>query len=416
MSEEKLNSFEYRPLPGAEVLPGFTAGNVYPILFVDRVPGHRRSVYTKNSQGQYVKVPIRSIQGSEAWWNKVQAHHFADECVFGIDRNRLIARVVHGAHLYGMERLNSDIDLKGVYVPDLWQCIWDSASQTYSFGTPSTWGKNDSEDIDYEVLSLPGFISLALMGDVKTFDMLHAPRDARIIKEGDYPFALEIWDFLVDNRKAFYSKEMVRKVLDYAYNQASRYGVKGSRYSLIKEVLSAIESNPDAKRVEDILVELPLLKDHLGQIVSYVHSPDKSSGKVYYHFLGKDFEDKSPVALMKDSLEKLEARYSNRVKQAAANENVDWKAMAHALRACYQLKPILESNGAEGFSYPLPQTDILIKVKNGELDFKTDVAPLFDEAIQQLESHLKVCTLPDSANSVFWYNWVTEKIKEVSEW
>ncbi len=56
------------------------------------------------------------------------------------------------------------------------------------------------------------------------------------------------------------------------------------------------------------------------------------------------------------------------------NRNIDWKAVSHALRAAIQVKEILTQNK---ITFPLKEAPFLLQVKDGKLDYVSEVAPVF---------------------------------------
>lgn len=145
----------------------------------------------------------------------------------------IIVKMIFGSHLYGMDTPASDKDYKGVFMPTKEQIFLGNIPKSYNETTKHGNEKNTSEDIDTEIYSLHYFIKLACEGQTVALDMLHAPKN--MILETSY-----IWKEIVESREKFYTKNL-RAFVSYARKQASKYGIKGSRLSTVKNVLEILK-------------------------------------------------------------------------------------------------------------------------------------------------------------------------------
>jgi hypothetical protein len=272
-----------------------------------------------------------------------------------------VVKMLFGSHLYGLNTPSSDKDYKGIVLPTKEQILFGQANFAMSESTGDDKSKNSSEDVDTEMFSLQKFIDLACKGETVAIDMLHAPKSA-IIESS------EIWDWLVENRHLFYTKNM-KAYLGYVRKQAAKYGVKGSRLAVMEEAINVAKESIESvvhEVVGDILEYLPI-----GEYSSIVETEHPSVGKqVFYEICGRKFQNTLKIPMFIDQLQKIYDSYGERAKLAQRNEGIDWKAISHALRAGYQLQYIYQDGE---FSYPLPETQYLLDVKQGKLDFTTNV-------------------------------------------
>jgi hypothetical protein len=93
---------------------------------------------------------------------------------------------------------------------------------------------------------------------------------------------------------------------------------------------------------------------------------------------------------------------------AAENKNIDWKAVSHALRAAYQTKEILTENTIR---FPLRTADFLIKVKQGKLDFLSEVGPVLETLMEEVESLALTSNLPETVDRKFWDQFICETME-----
>jgi len=105
--------------------------------------------------------------------------------------------------------------------------------------------------------------------------------------------------------------------------------------------------------------------------------------------------------------------YGDRARLAEKNEGVDWKAVSHALRAGYQTRHIF---AVGGFSYPLPETDFLMKVKLGELSYINVVAPALEDLIDELEGLSRLSPLPEKVDRKFWDEFLISVLQKEENW
>lgn len=82
---------------------------------------------------------------------------------------RLLAKFIHGSHLYKLNTETSDEDYKGIYLPELEDIILGNIKDTINLSTNKSNNKNSSDDIDYEVYSLHKWVKLLSKGEFVCF-------------------------------------------------------------------------------------------------------------------------------------------------------------------------------------------------------------------------------------------------------
>lgn len=275
--------------------------------------------------------------------------------------------MIFGSHLYHLNNENSDIDYKGVVLPTAEDIIMQKADFHISKSTGKDDSKNSNEDIDEEYFSLARFLKLAAKGETVALDMLFA--DVTILETS------EIWKKLVKNRSLFFSKDM-KSYIGYVRKQAAKYGVKGSRLAVLEEAMNVIKKH-DLHILSDYFGLLPI-----GEHSQIITTENEHVGKqTFYEICGRKFQDTNRWDYVLDCLQKIYDSYGKRAQEARSNNGIDWKAISHALRAGYQAKYIY-LNG--GFTYPLPETQFLKDVKEGKLDYLTEVQNVLEELVDEV--------------------------------
>lgn len=278
-----------------------------------------------------------------------------------------------GSHLYGMETHTSDHDYKGIYIPSKKQLYLGNIPKSKQVSKGQEGVKNISTDVDYEVYSLHYFLKLAMEGQTGPLDMLHSEPRHWIISSS-------LWEELVFMREKFYTCNL-QAFVGYARTQAAKYGIKGSRLSVAKEAAHLLKQYGQ-KRVSDIW--------HLLYENEYCYFIDNGVHKIW-QVCGKGVSETAKCDLAYQMLVDFIERYGERAKKAESNQGIDWKAVSHALRAGYQARAIFKYRG---FTFPLPEVEFLKKVKSGQLDYLTIVAPELERLMDELEELKRSTSLP----------------------
>lgn len=318
-----------------------------------------------------------------------------------------IVRLLFGSHMYCTANENSDVDYKSVVMPTAEEILMQKGKFSISTSTGDSHSRNGAEDIDEETFSFMRFIELASKGETVALDMLHAPQSAIIESSAT-------WKALVENRSIFYTKNM-KAYIGYVRKQAAKYGVKGSRLAALEEALSVCKtyfaSQKDVRgipKLKDIFYLLPV-GEHSEIITTYNESVGEQT---FYEVCGRKFQDSNRVEYVIQNLEKIYDAYGARAKAAKENDGIDWKALHHALRAGYQAKYIYTEGG---FSYPLPETEFLIEVKEGKLDYLTEVQPVLDNLVDEVMILAENSTYPDRVDMKFINKMILALHKDIVE-
>lgn len=311
-----------------------------------------------------------------------------------------------GSHLYGLSTPDSDTDYKGIFLPNRDDLLLQRAPRTQSWSTGDNNDRNTSEDVDNEFFALHEFVRQALKGETVAIDMLHAWQDC-----GRYGFMdrrhltyvpndkFPIWRDLVENRTSFYTSSM-KSYLGYVRKQAAKYGVKGSRLECAEQVLNKMSK----------LVNVPNQTVRMYEIMDLLPQNEhafitEKDGKEFYSVCERLIEPTAKINYAYGVVNKIVDNYGERAKQARDNKGIDWKAISHALRGGYQMRHILKYGD---FDYPLPESDHLLKVKHGELDFQTNVKPELEALVENVNKLAEQTSLPAHNDHKSWNQWVID--------
>jgi len=304
-----------------------------------------------------------------------------------------IVKMKFGSHLYGTDTENSDIDYKGVFLPSREEILLGDIPKCKSFTTGNYEDKNSPSDLDEEIYSLHYFIKLACGGQTVAMDMLHAPEEFLIETS-------KIWQAIVRHKNKFYTKNL-NSFVSYARRQASKYGIKGSRLNAVSRVLSLLKLNDPKLKLRNIWDQLPRIEH------CYETGVDPN-GLRQFQICGKILQESSSIGYVIPILEKFYDDYGHRAKLAAENKNIDWKAISHALRAALQTKEIMTQGT---ISFPLKDAPFLMKVKAGKLDYTTEVAPVLESLMDEVEKLVSHSDLPEKVDIDYWDRFICETIE-----
>ena len=132
----------------------------------------------------------------------------------------LVVEMRFGSHLYGTDTPDSDLDLKGVYVPDAADILLQRVKATITSNRVRAQGeKNEPGDVDIEVYSLQRYLDLLAEGQTLALDMLFAPDTAMTIPPS------RLWREIQANGHRLVSRRATAFV-KYCRQQANKYGIK----------------------------------------------------------------------------------------------------------------------------------------------------------------------------------------------
>jgi predicted nucleotidyltransferase len=305
-----------------------------------------------------------------------------------------IVKMKFGSHLYGTDTENSDIDYKGVFLPSREEILLGNIPKCRNFTTGNNEDKNSPGDVDVEIYSLHYFIKLACDGQTVAMDMLHAPQELLIETS-------RIWEAIVKHKNKFYTKNL-NSFVSYARRQAGKYGIKGSRLNAVSQVLTLLKLNDPKLKLRNIWDQLPRIEH------CYETGVDPN-GLRQFQICGKIFQESSSIGYVIPILEKFYDDYGHRAKLAAENKNIDWKAISHALRAAIQTKEIMTQGT---ISFPLKDAPFLMKVKAGKLDYTTEVAPVLESLMDEVEKMVSHSHLPEKVDIDYWNRFICETIED----
>jgi len=311
------------------------------------------------------------------------------------DRNVLVA-MRFGSHLYGLDTPESDLDIKGIYIPTAEEILLQKIPKSINI-TPKKSGpgiKNGPDAVDIELYNLQYFIELCLKGETVGVDMLHC-NDENLVYCSNH----SLWDWIQGERSKFYSKNL-SMLVSYCRKQASKYGCKGSRISDARRVIQFLYNyNVNIDRVaklSDVWDDLPE-----GEHIKFV--PNKKTDEIHFQVCGVKFQKTQKISYVIGILENFIKKYGHRALLAEQNLGIDFKAVSHAVRYAEQLQELFETGNIK---FPLKNADFIKQIKAGKLDYTSIVAPYLDTVIEGVEKLAEESDFPIVSDRNPWEKFI----------
>lgn len=305
----------------------------------------------------------------------------------------IIVEAVAGSNLFGTNTPQSDTDYKGVYLPDPADILLQNVKNSISIKTNNTDSRNNCTDIDCEYYAFNKFMRMLQEGQTVAIELLFTPESQIITKT-------RLWDYIASLRHRFIHKN-VSAFVGYCKTQANKYGVKGSRMGDIKCAIDKFKSKNgrlkdhwgaikelanDRENIE--LIQLPLNKNTQNILIEHIS------------ICSRNFNENVRVEYMLEALNKIYAKYGHRAQLAEKNQGIDWKALSHAVRVCYQAIELLREHK---LTLPLPNAmrDVVLDIKLGKMDFTNEVQPLLESLVELVKVEEQISTLPSELDSEY---------------
>lgn len=307
----------------------------------------------------------------------------------------ILMATVFGSKLYGTATPESDTDYKGVFKPALRNLLLQQVPKSMCEQTKKNKElKNTKDDFDQEIYSLHYFIKLACAGETVAIDMLHAPLSFIEV-------CTPVWEEIHRNRSKFYTKTL-NSYLGYCKTQASKYGIKGSRLSAVKELLRYLnEHNIGDTKLITAYETLPDI-EHVHKI--FIDGVKGNNDPRAIEICGKKFMVNSKVSQVVHALTCFYNAYGDRAKKAEMNEGIDWKAISHAFRAGYQLQEIYETGD---LIYPLKDAKFLTDIKTAKFHYLNDgIGEKLESLINEVYSLADKSNYPEKCDVKFWEDFI----------
>lgn len=289
------------------------------------------------------------------------------------NKSNVIFNGTFGSHLYGLSTPNSDIDQKGVYIPDMRSLVFNKYKDSI---------ERQSIELDTTFYAITKFTRILSKCDTVSFDMLHTPKEFTIVSS-------PLWLKMRSYRSDLYCKNM-RGILGYIRTQAMKYSHKVDRFVEMKELLSLISKVKSSDKLADTI--LPEIVKTAG--FKFINlTPKKGDVLGNIDVCGSRYQLNAQVTYLEDGLKAKIARYGERTLKGSLSGG-DFKSLSHAFRVLLQLDELIETRD---LIFPLVKAPEILKVKLGELTQDT-VMKMINDLYDVVTVKLENSDLPDESN------------------
>lgn len=307
----------------------------------------------------------------------------------------IIYNTFFGSHLYGLATPQSDIDFRSVFIPNPKDILLGRVKDIVSENVGPKYHANGPGDVDNTLFSLKTFVNLLCDGDTGAFDMLHAPEN-KTVRSSD------IASQLYKERSKFYTSQMTG-LFNHVAKKSEAYGVRGIRATALKELVDVMKQMPDLDgfKLGDIVHRLPVD----GEFLELAQDVTQKAGcQDFYVVLGRKFQFTISAIMFRDAVNKLWAEYGDRTKKIQMAGGVDWKDLSHAFRVGYQMLDIYREGD---YTFPLKQTQELMLIKTGQVNFEEYQAKLQALVVEVKDAAAK-SGLPKEVDRDYWEEFVVD--------
>lgn len=298
-----------------------------------------------------------------------------------------LAKIMYGSKMYGTDNINSDTDYKVIYLPDLDDLIMGQKPKIKNNTTNQ--GKNTSEDTDVEKIPLQKFVGAFISGQAYAIELVEA------VNSGTAKGAMKAEFKDLCKKLHLMIPTDLRGMVGYALKQHYEYKASATNKVMLQELLTVIiKSQTFVRNVGDFAdsmeEEILALSAKFSNKVSLSEVDTGGTNFKYMEVMGKRFPYEITLKEAQYRLHTMIDSYGSRTK------GFDYKSIHHALRVITQVTE-LHKNG--GFSYPLPNTELLINVKAGVYS-EEECQSLLDKYVAGMYEAEKNSVLPDVSPEV----------------
>lgn len=300
----------------------------------------------------------------------------------------IIFKTIHGSHLFGTNTPTSDMDYKGVFKESLDRIILGVDSKQVVSSTGGENNRNTKDDTDTDLKEIRTFIKDCLAGQTYALELLFAPRDKWVASSS-------IWESLILHSDKLVTKNIM-PFIGYCRSQAQKYSLKGTRLTALEEVVEYLEAQDVQLNLFQVLDGIEL--NEYVKLDSYFQ-PNGHEDK-YLSVLGIKLQTNKFIKEILPPLRTRLSQYGDRTIKTQS-EGHDWKAYSHAFRIMWELEELLTN---QMISFPNPNVQYLLDIKQGKIDFEQ----MQDYMFTEMERILAIPNNLPEPDRKFWDNWILE--------
>lgn len=332
--------------------------------------------------------------------------------------NNIVVCVTHGSHLYGTNTASSDHDFKVVVLPELRDLILGKTLRVQRFrfdadGLPvddhTTMPANgyEAEHISvhklvHDYIGGQAYAVETVFAVLQGFHKKHLGRSHADAREAA---RAEAFVQLCQRLVMHYKHRNVNGMIGFAMKQTFDYVRRGERFTLACKVLAAADNvlsilpKGSTPRLDtlvtyvnqaDSLVTCTVLEEiasRTGLEIGVTTNQHRTMRTLKLN--GREYLETTALSHFCAAVESLIDSYGERSTRAA-EADVDWKSLSHAVRVYQQVNEYFET----GFiAFPRQNAEALLQIKSGQQDLEY-VTGLLRELDDETVKNSEACGLP----------------------
>ena len=326
---------------------------------------------------------------------------------------QLLYLIKFGSFLYGTQTENSDLDLKGIFLPSFESLILQNKVNSISFSTGENSTKNCSDDVDIELWSLQYWLSLVGKWDTGGLDLLFSNTNPDSVL-----FEWNFMDELFKNPLKLFDPKNVNSYIGYCNSQAKKYGIKGSRLGIVKQVYEFVGEyiTLENEKFKLSTIVNKIIKQYGDNSLCFIKNiQDKDDVERPYLFLcGKQHQLSITIREFFERIKNNYEIYGERARLAEKNNGLDYKALSHALRCINQYIQLLTIGEIK---FPLTGKSLtnVMNIKNGNYSWKK-IEDIILKGLDQIDLLRKETNIVGELNSKFVKNFILKQYDNYTKW
>lgn len=293
-----------------------------------------------------------------------------------------------GSRLYGTNTPTSDIDIKHIFLPELSELLIANQINIINKKTNNKRNvKNNTDDVDEDFIPLQRFAKDFFNGQTYALELawaidnIHANQKV-YHDDKEAVFVNNSWKsneetpliitFIKELRDKFLTSN-INSMIGYAVNQVNLYSFKGERLNTINDTFDLLkqlnlDKNNKDKKLFDIFkstsTEWKSLQEKYPKYFKHTtYNVGKDNYKDCFVLLGKTLPFTNTLEKTIEIVSSLQSKYGAR-SLSATKDNVDWKALAHAVRITKEGIDLLQNHN---LTFPLDKNFVnyFLSIKNG---------------------------------------------------
>lgn len=344
--------------------------------------------------------------------------------------NELIFKTYSGSILYGTNSESSDIDYKGVFLPNIKDLILGKYSKCITKSTSSDKERNTKDDVDESYYSLHYFLELLAAGETNCLDIFFANtnKDATV-------FTSPIWEELTKNADKLITKN-INKYLGFCRSQAFKYSFKGEKLNnykafhkfLTEQMKYKDEHGSYITLGEALFAEFTLKREHgeeykkndkligirykqnIPEFGEHCYIIEASNKEEQLMISDMKFQFTEDVKDVRSKVNRIIESYGKRSNIAAEALGADYKALSHSVRVLFQAEQLI-NEGKITFPLDKEKVDFIKSIKYNTTDMSfEDITEYINDRIEYISNEL----LPKSSlREKADYKWIEEFILKI---